>query len=222
MFIYKIINIINSKTYIGQTIQTLEKRWSAHKGDCKRRDYPLHNAFKKYGMENFTFECVETLPEGSTIDDLNNREIYWIKTLNTMCPNGYNLKEGGANGSPSAETKRKLSLACMGKPSWIKGKKHSKETLAKMSAAKKGKIKSKETKAKMSFAKKGVAVSEETKAKLSAINIGKRHSNEAKAKISAAGKGRKHTEESIAKMREAKVKRDLLQKEAKNVEIGQS
>ena len=49
---------------------------------------------------------------------------------------------------------------------------------------------SEETKAKMSAAKKGVPKSEETKAKMSAANMGKVHSDETKAKMSAAGKER--------------------------------
>ena len=49
---------------------------------------------------------------------------------------------------------------------------------------------SEETRAKISAAKKGVPKSEETKAKMSAANMGKVHSDETKAKMSAAGKER--------------------------------
>ena len=60
-----------------------------------------------------------------------------------------------------------------------KRRKHSEETKAKMSAAKKGVPKSEETKAKISAAKMG-----------NAYALGRKHSDEAKAKMSAAGKER--------------------------------
>ena len=86
------------------------------------------------------------------------------------------------------------------------GGKHSEESKAKISAAKKGKTRgpmSEEQKAKMSAAQKGKKMSEESKAKLSASRKGKTQgpmSEEQKAKMSAAQKGKRHSEESKAKM----------------------
>jgi hypothetical protein len=96
------------------------------------------------------------------------------------------------------------------------GQKHTEESKAKQSAAKKGKPCSEETKAKISAAKKGKPQSEETKAKISAAKKGKTHTEEAKprtrkpcseetkAKMSATNKGKMHTEESKVKMRKPK------------------
>lgn len=44
----------------------------------------------KYGPENFVFEKIEDLCE-----DYNDKEKFWIKELNTLAPNGYNMTEGG-------------------------------------------------------------------------------------------------------------------------------
>lgn len=53
-------------------------------------DTPLYRAFKKYNLENFTFEILE---ECST-NELNDREKYWIQFYDTY-RNGYNQTIGG-------------------------------------------------------------------------------------------------------------------------------
>ena len=104
MILYKITNLINGKKYIGQTIRNLSIRWKQHlrkEGNC----YALHAAFKKYGNENFE---IKILVKCNSIEELNHREEYYIKLLNTMSPNGYNLIGGGNSKVNSAETiKRK-------------------------------------------------------------------------------------------------------------------
>lgn len=82
--IYKITNNINNKCYIGQS-RRIEKRWENHK--YSNLNYPLYRAFKKYGIQNFTFEIVEEC----SINDLNSKEAYWIKYY---CPE-YNQTAGG-------------------------------------------------------------------------------------------------------------------------------
>lgn len=49
----------------------------------------LYNAINKYGEENFEMEILEWCR------NYNEREVYWIKKLNTLSPNGYNISEGG-------------------------------------------------------------------------------------------------------------------------------
>lgn len=86
--IYQIINQINNKSYVGQS-RNIEKRWSDHR--ASNLDYPLYRAFKKYGIENFSFYILqECLPE-----DLDRKEIHWIKKMNSLSPNGYNILDGG-------------------------------------------------------------------------------------------------------------------------------
>jgi group I intron endonuclease len=75
--IYKITNITNNHCYIGQS-HNIENRWKNHKKCTYNSDkwnYPLYSAFRKYGLENFTFEIIEEC----TIHELNEKEIYWIK-----------------------------------------------------------------------------------------------------------------------------------------------
>lgn len=49
----------------------------------------------KYGVDNFIFEIIEEVPNKI----LNEREVYWIKKLNSIIPNGYNMTTGG-EGTP--------------------------------------------------------------------------------------------------------------------------
>ena len=98
MIIYKITNLINSKIYIGQTIRTLEDRILQHQYD----DLYVDRAIKKYGWDNFKAEVIE---ECETIEKLNEREMYWIKELNSKAPNGYNLTDGG-EGTPNLYNKK--------------------------------------------------------------------------------------------------------------------
>lgn len=90
-FIYKITNRVNNKIYVGQTRFTLEHRWKQHIYESKRDlSKPLYRAFKKYGIENFFIESIESVP----FDKLNEREIFWIAELDTFSK-GYNATRGG-------------------------------------------------------------------------------------------------------------------------------
>lgn len=93
--IYKIINNINGKIYVGQSID-IKERWKQHKYKAfnpNEKGYPsiIHVAFRKYGIENFSFEIIEECE----IEELDNKECYWIRELNTLTPNGYNMLPGG-------------------------------------------------------------------------------------------------------------------------------
>jgi len=88
MQIYRTVNLINGKWYIGK--------------DESDRDYylgsgkALNNAINKYGKENFKKEILE---ECETRDELNNREIYWIDTTDAQNDSmSYNIGAGGLGG----------------------------------------------------------------------------------------------------------------------------
>lgn len=94
--IYKITNLINQHSYIGQSVQ-IEKRWLRHQKDAfnktsKGYNYPLYQAIRKYGLEYFNFEIIELCDQAQ----LNEREIYWIAYYETYT-NGYNQTLGGQN-----------------------------------------------------------------------------------------------------------------------------
>lgn len=94
-YIYKIINKVNNKLYIGQTSSTLQKRWCEHIKDSKKGliNRPLYSAFDKYGIENFEMVLLEET------DSPSEREIYYIQKLRTYIgfkdSNGYNATLGG-------------------------------------------------------------------------------------------------------------------------------
>lgn len=110
MLIYKITNIINGKIYIGQTRLTAEKRFNKHwnEANCETRpNNYFHNALLYYGKENFTIEVIDT---ANNIEELNEKEIYWIKYYNSTDKEiGYNLQEGGKSGVRGEETRKILS-----------------------------------------------------------------------------------------------------------------
>lgn len=92
-YIYKITNIVNDKVYIGQTIKTVEKRFSQHINNSNKSYFSqivLYKAFKKYGIENFVVETIEEVPN----EQLDEREKYWIKYYNSYF-DGYNSTLGG-------------------------------------------------------------------------------------------------------------------------------
>lgn len=105
MLIYKITNRISGKIYVGITTRSLEKRWKEH---CNLRAKPsiLKNAIKKYGKDNFSIEQIDIAVNRL---DLLNKEIYWINTLNTLSPSGYNISLGCQNLMITKETRLKQS-----------------------------------------------------------------------------------------------------------------
>lgn len=105
MIIYKITNLLDGKVYVGQTARTLEARIDQHK---RRSASAISKAIKKYGWENFKAEVIE---ECKTRDQLNEREIYWIKFYDCIAPKGYNLHPGGRNHAMTEETRRRASEA---------------------------------------------------------------------------------------------------------------
>jgi group I intron endonuclease len=92
-YIYLIINKINGKKYVGQSIQyDINRRWNQHMNNISGKTY-LSNAFIKYGRDNFKFKIICICFD----EDCNRYEEEYIKSFNTISPNGYNLRYGGNN-----------------------------------------------------------------------------------------------------------------------------
>lgn len=93
-YIYKITNLINGKIYIGQTNNPKRRErehFSLTPSILEDNDGKiLYNALLKYGPQNFSFEIIE-----DKCENYNEKEKFWIKTLNTLIPFGYNMTEGG-------------------------------------------------------------------------------------------------------------------------------
>lgn len=167
MYIYKITNLCNGMVYIGQTSVSVKKRFLQH---CHRRKNPnsyIDRAIQKYGKENFTVELIDS---ATSADELNEKEIYWIKQYDCVFPKGYNLTFGGSGMLAAGVTKEKMRQAKLGKPS---GRKRIPLTAAHRAALSKGhadfhgekspsygKPLSAETKAKISQSLKGRFVGE--------------------------------------------------------------
>lgn len=189
--IYLVTNLINGKQYVGQS--TVDRNKVGH-------GKAITKAYKKYGKQNFTYEKIcNGINNRKT---LNSIEKFWIKVFNTIAPNGYNIEEGGSDKGNvaestkqklrelnigkviSQETKDKISNSLKGKNNPFYGKKHSKETLLKISlssSARKGKYKT----------------SDKTKQILSELHSGNKN----------PFFGKKHSEETKFKMKQARLKR---------------
>lgn len=93
-YIYKISNSINDKLYVGQTTESIKRRFGRHRSHSKEEknsNIVIYRAFNKYGFDNFHIEVLEEVTE--TL--LSEREQFWIKELNTLVPTGYNMLSGG-------------------------------------------------------------------------------------------------------------------------------
>lgn len=106
--IYKIANLVNGKVYIGQTIKKPKRRFHLHKSRLKRNVHHglyLQKAWNKYGEGKFKFSIIEKCP----IENLDDREIYWIKYYKNKI-GVYNLETGGnKNKKIHEETKKQIS-----------------------------------------------------------------------------------------------------------------
>lgn len=137
MFIYKIINLVNEKVYVGQTVRSLDIRWKAHYKERHHGNRPIGRAIIKYGRENFR---IEEICRAESKEELDRLEQFWICELKSMNPEfGYNARAGGNKTTFSEETRKKMSLAKKGKPSVKTDFSCSPETAAKIGAANKGK-----------------------------------------------------------------------------------
>lgn len=97
--IYKITNLINNHSYIGQSVN-IEARLKTHfkRAFTENESDPEYNkalyvAIRKYGKDNFKTEILEELPFASR-QELNIRESFWITQYNTY-NDGYNETFGG-------------------------------------------------------------------------------------------------------------------------------
>jgi hypothetical protein len=78
--IYKITNLLNGKIYIGKELKYNIQYYGS--------GILIRKAIIKYGQENFRKDIIEECQ----VDQLNEREKYWIEFLNSRAPVGYNKR----------------------------------------------------------------------------------------------------------------------------------
>ena len=144
--------------YVGQSIH-VPRRLRHHRSllDRNKHHNPmLQRSWNKYGASDFIFELLEECP----VEDLDARETYWTVELEAHTV-GWSVATPGY--APT------------------RGRKHSPETRAKLSASTAGKPRR--------------PLSDETKAKISAANLGRKRTPEFCEQARKLATGRKHSEE---------------------------
>ena len=125
--------------YIGQTSKSLEERAQGGRNyrECRR----FYNAIQKYSWESFVPEILETV---TTVEEANDREIYYIAKFNSTNEDyGYNISLGGDNKIMSQESKMIISEKAIERykdktANPMYGKKHTDSAIEKQSAKKIG------------------------------------------------------------------------------------
>ena len=165
MVIYITTNLVNGKKYLGKDSKNRE----SYLGSGKY----LKAAIKKYGKNNFEKEIIEYC---SNLDELNNREVFWLKKLQCKSDdNFYNIIDTITpcrQGKPlSKEHRDKIRRSSI-------GKKHTQQTRELLSDIQKERLSKKDcshselTKIKISSALKGKSFSDTHKKALSAVRKG--------------------------------------------------
>lgn len=87
-YIYKITNLLNNKIYIGK------HKYSEYRLDENyiTSGTIINQSIEKNGIDNFKIELVDS---ANTLEELNEKEKYYIKYFNSKFPIGYNLTDGG-------------------------------------------------------------------------------------------------------------------------------
>ena len=190
LVIYKIVNLINNKFYIGSTADE-RKRWDHHRHKLNKgvhANQHLQKAWKLYGADAFAFVIIA---QAANKENLQMLEQQIINDSNCCNPDiGYNICKSVTNS--------RLGL------------KSTPEHIAKIVKANTGKIRSPEHCAKLSLARKGTKLTEEQKQ----VKRNYRHTPEALIKIKA-NSGKLHSEKTKAKLKldaqaRAKAKKDKI------------
>jgi group I intron endonuclease len=105
--IYIITNMVNAKQYVGIT-KRLRDRWAEHKR--AQTNNLLHLAIKKHGKNNFVFTHVATAYDQESAQDI---ERLLIVEHNTKAPYGYNMTDGGEGVVNMSESSREKMISAL-------------------------------------------------------------------------------------------------------------
>lgn len=130
-YIYKIVNLINKKCYVGfhATSKKYEKDNYFGSGDL------LKTAIIKYGIENFLFGVIEDV----NLNNWSEKEKYWIKEMKSHISMwGYNQTWGGEGCVGYRwSNEQKANVDNRGEKNGMFGKKHKEESINKISSTRK-------------------------------------------------------------------------------------
>lgn len=137
--VYKIVNLLNGRVYVGQTKEKFQRRFCFHRWKLRKGSHDnkyLQNAWNKYGEDNFVFEVIEVL----SINEIDEREKYWIKYYREQPEGCYSIQDGGQPKNlgvyVSVESRKRVGELNRQR---LLGSKLSQETKQKMSNVRKGK-----------------------------------------------------------------------------------
>lgn len=99
----------SGKKYIGQTKRSFNKRLKEHT-KCLGNCIILENAIKKYGIDSFVCEVLLEIND----ELLDENEAKFINLLNTIEPNGYNVRSGGKVATHSEISKERMRQSKLG------------------------------------------------------------------------------------------------------------
>ena len=88
--IYKIVNCVNDRVYVGSTTQRLSQRWFRHKKTCILcPNRKIYKAINEIGIENFYIELIKLFP-CTCREELSAEEGRTIRNLDSI-NHGYNI-----------------------------------------------------------------------------------------------------------------------------------
>jgi group I intron endonuclease len=110
MHIYKFTHTETGRCYIGQTIQQPNQRRLEHISESRHTDknYHFHNALKKYGIDSFKFEVIDS--SATTLEELNRLEEKYVEQYNSIS-NGFNIRNPGDNKTHNPESIERMRIA---------------------------------------------------------------------------------------------------------------
>lgn len=175
--VYRIDNLENGNFYIGQTRNTLARRFTDHKCEARRGEVNmiLYNAMRKYGTDMFTIEDIEIVQvdtKKELVEILNEKERHYISILNPT----YNIAPGGIGHTGitwTDERKERFRMLMSGENNPNFGKPLSDETKNKLRDALTGRVIPNEVRQKTSQTMKGIPKSEETRKRMSDAQMGR-------------------------------------------------
>lgn len=185
--IYVVVCLANGKKYVGQTRRGAQNRWKEHQKISSRTQSIFGRSIAKYGGSNF---AVEVLDYGGDQEELDEKERFWINTLHTRVPDGYNFRDGGNH--MTLESLARMKSPRGPRPQSIRDK---------ISQSHKGKKMPREGVEKSRATQRGRKVPPEVIEKIRMANTGRKHTPETKEKIRNANKGVKKTPEHNEKNR---------------------